>query len=124
MEKNENILNEFIPQLKTFVQSEMVFGKPYELGEITLIPVNTVRVGFGFGEGRGKKDKHESNSGGGGAGGGVMVNPVAFILIKGDSVTLHNITSGSIENVLDKIPDFLEKLIDLSKKIMKEKKDE
>jgi len=119
MDKKENIFQEFIPQLKNFVQSEMVFGKPYEMDGVTIIPVNSVKVGFAFGEGSGK-NVPEKNSASGAGGGGVMVNPIAFIIVKDGEVSLHNITNGSIENIMDKIPDFLEKLLNLTKKIKKE----
>ena len=106
----DGILKDFIPQLKSFVQSETVFGKPYEVGDITIIPVNSVKVGFGFSSGGISKSME-----GGAGGGGVLLTPLAFLIIKGDTVTTHSLTSGTIEAILEKVPDFLEKLVNLVK---------
>jgi len=105
MEKEKNsILNDLIPQLKTFVKSETVFGEPYTIGTVTLIPVNSVRMGFGFGEGENLKKSDKAVGGG-----GVLLTPVAFIIIKDGEVSIHNLTTGTIESVMEKIPELLDK---------------
>ncbi|MGK0289987.1 MAG: putative spore protein YtfJ [bacterium] len=109
--KHSSILNSFLPQLKDFVKSETVFGKAYEVGDITLIPVNSVKVGFGFGNGELLKKRGAS-----GGGGGVLLSPVAFIVIKDGNVTIESLSSGTIENVLDKVPGLLEKVSTIVKK--------
>ena len=110
--KIQEYLNNFIPQLKDFVKSETVFGEPIKVDNTTLIPVHSVKVGFGFGDA-----KKESSAGGG----GVVLTPVAFIAIQKDIVTIHSITAGNIENLLDKIPNFLERTYSLVEKIMNKK---
>jgi uncharacterized spore protein YtfJ len=118
MEENgKTILDNFLPQLKSFVKSETVFGEPYQIGKVTVIPVNSVRVGFGFGSGGPQK------MGGSGGGGGVLLTPVAFIAIRGEDVTIHNLNAGSIENVLEKAPEALDKLLSIIQKIAKKKSD-
>lgn len=99
------IINEFLPQLKSLLNSETVFGDPYEVGNVTLIPVNTVKVGFAFGDSESKAKKRDSNAGGG----GILYTPVAFIVVKGEDVSIHNLNAGTIENVMDKIPDVVDK---------------
>ncbi len=96
---------DFIPQLKEFIKAETVFGEPYQVGEVTLIPVNSVKVGFGFGGG--KQDKHNGQGGGG----GVLLTPVAFVVIKAGDVSIHNLSSGTVENVLSRVPDVLDRLM-------------
>lgn len=119
MESEKTILNNFLPQLKSFVKSETVFGEPYIVGEVTMIPVNSVKVGFGFGAG---DTKGLDSSGGGG---GVLLTPVAFIVVKDGDVSIHSLSAGTIENVLDKAPETLERLISIIKKIQgKNKKKE
>ena len=115
-EKN-SILKEFIPQLKSLVQSETVFGEPYKVGEVTLIPVNSVKVGFGFGNGEILKNRDT-----GGGGGGVLLTPVAFIVIKGDMVTIESLSSGTIESVIEKVPGLVEKLTEIIKRNFPSKK--
>lgn len=103
-------INNFIPQLKDFVQSESVFGKPYELNGVTIIPINSIKIGFGFGS----RDMIKKPSSGGG--GAISMTPTGFIVIKGDSVTLHNLNGGQLENVLEKVPDFLDKMVGVFEK--------
>ncbi len=119
MDKDNTILNNFLPQLKSFIKSETVFGEPYSLGEITLIPVNSVKVGFGFGAGDITK-KIDSSAGGG----GVLLTPVAFVVIKDGGVTIHNLSSGSFENILNKAPEALDKFIKILQKVREKKSPE
>lgn len=116
MDSEKTILNSFLPQLKSFVKSETVFGEPYVMGDVTMIPVNSVKVGFGFGSG---DTKTVDSSGGGG---GVLLTPVAFIVVKGEDVSIHNLSAGTIENVLEKVPEALEKLISLFQKLQRKSK--
>ncbi len=119
MKSENSILDNFLPQLKNFVKSETVFGEPYIVGEVTMIPVNSVKVGFGFGSG---DTKGLDSSGGGG---GVLLTPVAFIVIKDGQVSINSLSAGTIENVLDKAPETLDKLISVFKKLQgKNKKKE
>ena len=113
-----DILKDFIPQLKELVKSETVFGEPYTVNDVTLIPVNSVKIGFGFGD----SGVVKVNSSGGG--GGVLLTPVAFIIIKDGMVTLQNLQAGNIENTLEKIPDFIEKLYNIWKKTFDKKEKE
>ncbi len=114
--KIREYLNNFIPQLKDFVKSETIFGDPMKVQEITIIPVHSVKVGFGFGD-----TKSHSNSAGGG---GVVLTPIAFIVIQKDIVSIQSITSGNIENLLEKIPNFLERTYSFVEKVIKKKKKE
>ncbi len=118
-EKENTILSSFLPQLKSFIKSETVFGEPYNVDDVTMIPVNSVKVGFGFGSG----DAKAIDSAGGG--GGVLLTPVAFIVVKDGNVSIHSLSGGTIENVLEKAPETLEKLISIFQKLKgKNKTDE
>lgn len=111
MDNEKTILNNFLPQLKSFVKSETVFGEPYTIGDVTMIPVNSVKVGFGFGAGDTKG--LDSSAGGG----GVLLTPVAFIVVKDGDVQIHSMSAGTIENVLDKAPETLDRVISVFKKL-------
>jgi uncharacterized spore protein YtfJ len=111
-EKIQQYLRDFIPQLKDFVQSETIFGDPVKLEEVTLIPVHSVKVGFGFG------DADKKNAGGG----GVVLTPVAFVVIQKGIVTIQTMESGNIEGLLEKIPNFLERSYAFVEKVMKKDK--
>lgn len=111
MGSEKSILDNFLPQLKSFIKSETVFGEPYSIDDITLIPVNSVRVGFGFGSGDASKKVDGS-----GGGGGVLMTPVAFVVVKEGDVSIHNLSAGTIENVMDKAPEALDRLLNIVKK--------
>ncbi|KAK3584144.1 hypothetical protein CHS0354_035224 [Potamilus streckersoni] len=85
-EKN-NLTDNFLPQLKKFLQNETVFGEPYKIEGITIIPVNSVKVGFAYGGSQ--KDQRDTGAGGG----GVTLTPVAFLIVKNDTVSFQPISS-------------------------------
>jgi len=114
MAGENKIFESFLPQLKKFIKSETVFGEPYTIGNVTMIPVNSVKVGFGFGGGDTMKKTDV-----GGGGGGVLLSPVAFIVVKGDDVTIHSLSAGTIENVIDKAPEVLDKVLSVFQKLKK-----
>ena len=119
MESGKNsIFEQFLPQLKSFVKSETVFGDPYSVGNVTLIPVNSVKVGFGYGGGEIVK---KTDSAGGG--GGVLLTPVAFIVIRGEEVSIHNLSSGTVENIMEKAPEVMEKFLSMFQRFQQKKKE-
>ncbi|MBO2445546.1 hypothetical protein J4573_00430 [Actinomadura barringtoniae] len=59
--------------------AKAVYGDPVQQGDITVIPVASVRFGFGGGEGSGEKAAERSRGGGGG--GGAMAKPIGYIEI-------------------------------------------
>ncbi len=115
-EKDSGIFADFLPELKNLVKAETVFGDPYQVGEVTLIPVNSVKIGFGVGGG------NEQQKQGQGGGGGVLLSPVAFIVIKNGEVTIQSLNSGTIENVMSKAPDVLERLLNVVDRTLNKKK--
>ena len=108
---SQSFFEQFIPQIKNLVQAETVFGEPYQVGEVTLIPVNSVKVGFGFGGGS-EKEKGKGHGGGG----GVLLTPLAFVVVKGGDVNIHNLSAGTVENVMAKAPEFVERILNLIQK--------
>jgi len=118
-EPNKSMLNDFLPQLKSLIQSESVFGEPYQVGEVTLIPVNSVRIGFGFG---GKDLERDPSKTGSGGGGGVVLKPEAFLVVKDGDVSIHTLASGSIENIMDRVPTVIDQLAKVFEKVTKKPK--
>ncbi len=113
----QSVIDDFLPKLKNFIKSETVIGDPYTVGEVTMVPINSVKVGFGYG---GADIGKKADSAGGG--GGVLLTPVAFIIIKGDDVSIHSLNAGTIENVMSKVPEVVDKFISVFKKIQKNDK--
>ena len=116
--EKSSIVNEFLPQLKTFMQNESVFGKPYTIGETMVIPVNTMKVGFAFGEGASKNRAA--------AGGGLTMTPVGFLIVHEGTVKMQSLAGNgtTLETILEKVPEFLEKTYDLAMKVKRDTKKE
>ena len=115
------MLHDFLPQLKNLIQSETVFGDPCQVGEVTIIPVNSVKIGFGFGDGETPKGSGKTGSGGGG---GIVLSPEAFLVVKDGEVSIHTLTSGSIENIMDRVPGVIDRLASVFDKVVNKKKAE
>lgn len=100
----EKLAETLLEKLRFITQAETVIGNPIQAGESTVIPVSRVSVGFGFGGHASKGDTTAS-------GGGAAVDPVAFLVIKGDDVRIMPITKDSslIGKVMDIVPDVVNK---------------
>jgi len=129
MEKNNGIsevLKTTVEKIKDLIGTQMVVGEPVSIPDgITLIPVSRVLFGFASGgsEFGGKKADEKKNFGGG-AGAGVKVEPVAFLVVKGESVRVVNVNQpaaiDAIERAVDLAPELIDKCVALFKKKDKE----
>jgi len=85
--------SEQIEQLLDKLTVNAVFGQPIQEGDVTLIPVADVVVGFGFGSGQSPADEvddeTENRTGEGGAGGG-KATPRGYIKITQDGVRFES----------------------------------
>jgi len=100
----EKLAETLLEKLRFITQAETVIGQPIQAGESTVVPVSRVSVGFGFGGHAGKGDTSAS-------GGGASVEPVAFLVIKGDDVRVMPISKDSslVSKVMDIVPDVVNK---------------
>ena len=111
-----NMLNDTIAKIREMVDVNSVVGDPITTPDgITIIPVSKVSVGFGGGGSDfvSKNVNHQENPFGGGVGGGVNVVPVAFIIIKGDSVRMLPVAAPAnttADRVVELVPDVLDKI--------------
>ena len=83
-------------KLVALAKEQGVMGTPIEVGSTIILPLSELKVAFGGGggQGEGEGDRGAGQSGKGkavaSAGvGNVKVNPVAFVVIDGDTVTLE-----------------------------------
>jgi len=109
-----DIINASLDRFHHIAKTETVFGEPLKVGDITLIPVSKVSIGFAAGGG-GKDDK---SGAGAGSGGGVTVTPVALVSISKNGVEAHPLTNeiGDLGSLLAVAPDAVKKLINMFKK--------
>jgi sporulation protein YtfJ len=106
----ESLVKIVLSELKQITQTETVVGEPITAGDVTVIPVSKVSVGFGIGGGKAL----EKNREGEGTGGGVMIEPVAFIIIREKKVELLSLKkeNSNLGQVIDLIPDVVQKIKD------------
>lgn len=106
-------LTAIFDKLETFFRTETVVGKPMQVGEVTLVPIIDLSFGLGSGGGSGKDGKGNDGTGGG-AGVGAKISPNAILVIKGTDVSVIALKGkGSLERILEMVPDIVSKVKDL-----------
>lgn len=117
-----DMISAAIEQIRGTVDVNTSIGDPITTPDgLTVIPVS--KVSFGIGGGGGDYVmKHPSASGtnpfGGGSGAAVTIQPLAFLVIKGESVRLLPIAepaSSALERLVELVPEVLNKLSSLKK---------
>ena len=113
------ILKTALDQIQYIAKTNTIFGDPIEVGDLTLIPVSKVSIGFAAGGANSEK----RSGAGTGTGGGVSVTPVAFISIAGDKVHIHSLEKSDppLSKILAMAPELLKKVSQFADK--KSKKD-
>lgn len=108
------IMEGTLEKLRQMVDVSTIIGEPIEAGGATIIPVSKVTYGFTSG-GTDLPTKTNNEMFGGAGGGGVTIAPVAFIVIKGDSVRMMQISNftSSADRAISMIPELLEKVTEL-----------
>lgn len=113
----ENLLKSTMENLKDMIDVNTIVGDAVESKDGSLIiPIS--RVSFGFVSGGSEYDcKNTGGTGsdypfGGGSGAGVTVKPIAFLVIKGDSIRLLSLDQ---QNTYDKLVDSIPQIMDLFK---------
>ena len=115
-QKLPNMLESTIQKIREMLDVNTVVGTPITTPEgVTIIPISKVSVGFGGGGSDfvSKNANKQENPFGGGVGGGVNVTPVAFIIIKGDSVRMMPVAAPAnttADRVVELVPDVLDKI--------------
>lgn len=112
----ENLMSTTLQKLKDMVDVDTVVGKPIQTPDgLTLIPVTQLSLGFASGGSEfGKTPKVEGkNNFGGGSGAGVKIDPIAFLVVRGDNVRLLPVgmpPMGPIDRAIDMVPDVVDKV--------------
>ena len=119
----EQILKALLDEIKTIAKTETILGEPINIGSNTIIPVCRILIGFGAGGGEGEIQEKKGGGTGGGGGGGVRVEPAAFIVIKGEEVTVLGAKPGKLEGIFEAVPGIIEK-IQKAKKTKKEEEEQ
>lgn len=87
----ESVLEVVLSKLRTLAETGQTFGQPITIGETIIVPYMSLNFGLAGGGGdlgadpQPKKTAHPVWSG---AGGGVRIEPMGFLVIRGDKVEL------------------------------------
>ncbi len=108
-----DILGVSMEKIRAMADANTVIGKPIETpGGVTILPVSKISYAFGSG-GTDIPAKNGGTPFGGGAGAGVTIQPLSFLIVKGESVRMLPVTepaSGSIERLVEQLPNLLDRL--------------
>ena len=118
----DDLMSTTMQKLREIADVNTIVGKPIQAGNVTIIPISRLTVGFASGGSDfvSKNQKPEAdNSFGGGSGAGMNLSPVAFLIVKGDTVKLMPVAPPAATTVdrvvemgpevVDKVTDFIEK---------------
>ncbi|MDG5813534.1 spore germination protein GerW family protein [Chitinispirillales bacterium ANBcel5] len=108
------VIKTALDHIEHVAKTETVIGEPIKAGDITLIPVSKVSIGFAAGGG-GKDDTCGS---GAGTGGGVNVTPIALISVSEGNIEVHSVSQSdpSLSKLLAAAPDLWKKISKYVKK--------
>lgn len=114
----QEIIDTMLGRLKNLASTETVIGDPVKIGDITVLPVIKVSVGFAAGGAEGgNRDKSSGGTGSGsGGGGGASVTPVGFITYDGTEIKFLSIGKGTFDSILESVPELLKKLSSMRSK--------
>ena len=112
-EKFPNMINSTLEKIRQMVDVNSVIGEPIVAGDVTIIPVSKVSIGFGGGG----SDFANKNGGadpfGGGVGAGVKVTPIAFLIVKDGNVRMMPVATPAnttADRLVEMVPDTLDKI--------------
>ncbi len=118
-EKNlEGLLNVSLGNIKSMVDSNSIIGEPIVTPDgTTIIPVSKVSFGFASG-GSDFPTASTKEMFGGGSGGGVTIQPIAFLVIKGESVRMIQLADKNNipERLANMVPDAIDSISSLINK--------
>lgn len=116
-------------KIKDMIDVNTVIGEPITTPDgVTLIPITKVSVGYGGGGSDFATKNYPANRDnafGGGAGAGVTITPMAFVVIRGESVRMLPVAepaSSSVDRIIELVPEILDRVEDMLRSI-KERKD-
>lgn len=124
-----DLMSTTMEKIHSMVDANTIIGTPIQADGVTLIPIS--RLSFGFASGGsdfvGKNQKPEAaNNFGGASGAGVKLEPVAFLIVKGESVKLLPVTPGpssATDRIIDAVPEVVDKVTSFIEK-QQDKKDQ
>lgn len=111
----EKLLEQVTSFMQNEARTETVVGEAFQLGEYSCIPV--IRIGMGFGTGGGEgADTKKGHGEGGGAGAGMGIEPIGFLVSRGDQINFISTKSNKgLAATFEKVPGLIEKFLEQRK---------
>ena len=112
-----DLMSTAMEKIHTMVDANTLIGTPIQAGDVTLIPVS--RLSFGIVSGGSdfstKYQKAEAdNNFGGGSGASARMDPVAFLIVRGESVKLLPAVpppgTATVDRVIETVPEVVDKI--------------
>lgn len=122
-----DLLSTTMEKIRTMVDANTIIGQPIQAEGVTLIPVSKLSFGFGMGgsDFTTKNQKPaQANTFGGGSGAGAKLEPVAFLIVKGESVRLLPVApppGTTVDRVIEMVPDVMDKVTSFIEKQQEKK---
>ena len=107
-----NMLSDTISKIREMISVNDVVGEPIIVGDVTIVPISKVSVGFGGGGADNAKAANK-DAFGGGMGGGVKVQPICFLVVKDGNVRMMPVpvpANSTADRLLEMVPDTLDKI--------------
>ncbi len=122
-EKLSEIVTSALENIKEIADVNTVVGEPIIApGDVTIIPITSVSVGFASGgvDSLGKRttERSQSMNFAGGGGTGIKINPIGFLVVKADGdVTFLGASSAQKPDKIDTILEMIERSPEFIKRL-------
>lgn len=111
-----DLLSTTMEKIRTMVDANTIIGQPIQAEGVTLIPVSKLSFGFASG-GSDFTTKNQKptapNTFGGGSGASAKLEPVAFLIVKGENIRLLPVTpppGTTVDRVIEMVPDVVDRI--------------
>lgn len=124
-----DLMTTTMQKIREIADVNTIIGQPIHAEGVTIIPVSKLSVGFASGgsDFASKNQKPEAdNSFGGGGGAAMNLSPVAFLLVKGDTVKLLPVAppaATTVDRVVELVPEVFDKVTGFIEKQQDKDKD-
>lgn len=108
----QQLMDATLSGLKTAMDANTIIGEPIKTEDVTLIPVSRLSFGVACGGSDFVTKSSATNFGGGGAS-SAKVEPVAFLVVRGDSVRLISVdppVANTVDRIVDAVPEVMDRV--------------
>ena len=131
----QSLMETTFETIKGSIDANTIIGDPIQTDTTVVVPISKVTIGFGIGGGEYSKgydenkskekieEKPDTNFAGGSAG-AISIQPVAFVVVENGETRLMSLDNSinMVDNILSVTPKVIEKIQNLSKNNVTNKK--